>query len=685
MAVSKLSQLNAGSWISSSNPLMKSYREYAEKGTAPSKGRLALSATVNAVQTVAYAIIAAVGLAIYCVSFGNIQNKPWHYACLHAEMTKESISALFHFKPAMEKLRVAEAQAYCRSALNGGDRLELFLDSKQVRWPEIGADLSTKLKKLDAAQLKEVLQTRNHGSFRSARDFLEILHQLRKEATEEKQPVFNGKIADMQQKLYREYKLITCISEESGWGILFYRGNRKEGLELLWPELKQKLEAVEKSEGAEVLALTKEQYAFCAGFGPVHDLLKPENPILPAPALLETMLKLAREKGWNDVVDQVKSSCQSYVKLLEEGKRPYTREEIASLARLSKLVENLHLMKACLHHRANALKNEPAKTPDHVKELAQLSFEYLKANYARAYLTPAEAENCLNALLEDPTMAWMTDKEGDADAVISAIQKMGNATEMGARFIEMSLTSGKLTVLNRMPAIARTLFNSTIDERLTNAWQNCPNQAVRNQAMPALYTLSFGWSWNGNKAHPNCPKLIDAIFAYAKTPAILNAAKKECQEVLKLPVYKGAAGAVGGAFGHANIDLKPQVLERLPLIQQYNLEQLRDNCVDIILTNAGQFAAIWLNEQSDLIADALNKTKRRADWVQDRLGESQLACAKEGMALLEYSLAHAATPLAVACKDYLLRSPNNAAYLTAVRALDAQQRANYKILEDLYK
>ncbi|MCE5319369.1 MAG: hypothetical protein LLG04_18640, partial [Parachlamydia sp.] len=284
------------------------------------------------------------------------------------------------------------------------------------------------------------------------------------------------------------------------------------------------------------------------------------------------------------------------------------------------------------------------------------------------------AEDCLRYLLEDASMQWMPDQDNDTDPVLTGISKIywvTANTDLAARFIENSLASGKLALLNQLGKLGRYLVRPQDEERIIRAWQQCANQNVRLAAMPALYAL--GWQ-------TRLPRLNDLLFQYASNPANLAAAPEACEKVLCLQFDKNAPQ---GTYGHANINLKPLVMQRLPLANQNGLQKLRDNCIDIILTNAGQFSAIWLNEQPELIANALMHTERKADWNRERPA-SQLACAKEGLALLQYANAHPNTPLADAARHYLLRNPNNAAYLTAVRGLGAQERANFRLLEELY-
>lgn len=665
MALSKMSQLNKNSWIYSNDPLVKSYRDQNVKEA--SKGKLALHATIHTVKCLALSVLSAFGMVIYMASAGRIHNHPWDYARLHGEMASASVRAIFHYKPVMEELRVAEAKSFFSAFLGHKDPLSLVTI---IKAPQTN-DLLSKLKGLTAVQLEEVFKDVTCGNMQLEIAFLEKLHSLRQDTADfSKAAIIDKHIHRLQSNLHRESGLIACrYKAQEGIRVALLSEKRREAFEKIFPDLKPRLDRLDAARGIEV---TQDQYALSMGLGPVTRSYTDNDPALPSPAILDAMVAIGRKNAWNDVIAKAQSACRTYGSVMDQ--RTFTPQGYAHLFKAAAVLNNredIAIMRKCMIYRDARVP----KTPEERQQLALQGFQMLKTKGSE--LAIETLEDCLGYLLADPTMQWMPAQASDTDPIINAIHKISYVTsnsDFTARFIENSLASGKLALLDRMESAGRFLARPEDEGRITRAWQNCADQNVRLLAMPALQTLA----WPSLAGVQMWPRLNDLLFQHASNPANLQAAPEACEKVLCLRFDKNA---VLGSYGPANIHLKPLVLQRLPLAQQ--LQKLRDNCVDIILTQVGQFASIWLNEQPDLIADALTRTERKADWNRYR-PSSQLDCANEGLALLQYANAHPNTALANAARQYLLRTPNNAAYLTAVRGLGAQERANFRLLEELY-
>lgn len=125
-------------------------------------------------------------------------------------------------------------------------------------------------------------------------------------------------------------------------------------------------------------------------------------------------------------------------------------------------------------------------------------------------LPPTVIEACLNTLVADKTMQWLERRPNQKSSVKAVIEAshnyhFSNGMKYRAKFVELSLSSGKLSFLKEMSQcgyyfqegccgpLHPSAFEG-IDDRLKRAWNECQNEKVRQEAM--LYFTSRCFSNN---------------------------------------------------------------------------------------------------------------------------------------------------------------------------------------------
>ena len=283
----KLGYLTADSWVNHSDRLLVAYRNYAARGAMGSKTSLALAATIHAIKIIANAIFLRFDLLLGFVTQGHLYNHTWSFIGLNAAMSIASLRAVAHFKSTMEKLRLIEAQAFCRTLIStdaflpfphqmhslddgdeqigskagGGTRRELLKQGTMAR-----------LKSLNASELNQALAidfaTPLHVSH--LKPFLDFLYPLQRHVIEPK--VVQAKIATVEKVYYKKFRMI--IFEKGDHYLLCDLKNVKGPLERVCPELKPQIEAIEKRGGDGCVNLTNEQEKHFRALTKAHS---PEN------------------------------------------------------------------------------------------------------------------------------------------------------------------------------------------------------------------------------------------------------------------------------------------------------------------------------------------------------------------------------------------------------------------------
>src|SRR5262245_9023413 len=224
MGVSVLSQLNVEAW-NSQNPVIQAYRKYADEGIQCPKKQLALAATTCAIKAVAWTALSLVGAVFTIVSLGYIENHAWRNARVNGALTKASVYALFYFEPAMQELRVKEAQSYFRASINMSDP----------------ALLIEKLKKLDDKQLKAVLDFAAILCAKHPGALATTLRRLRQHSQGPLQTVVHDALTALQRERYTKNHEVICFYND---GALFLRQADREALEAVFQDLKPAFKAV---------------------------------------------------------------------------------------------------------------------------------------------------------------------------------------------------------------------------------------------------------------------------------------------------------------------------------------------------------------------------------------------------------------------------------------------------------
>lgn len=298
--MSKISQLNIESWNGNS-PLIQIYRNHADQGVTPSDERLLLAATIHAVKAVAWGILIVPNTLLTLVSCGAVKNYAWNYALVNGEMARIANKAYTYFQGAMDELKVAEAQSYCR-------------DPKAK--PE---SIVQKLNGLSDFQIDQALNITI--SPKQAASFLKTLFPLREK------PAVQTKIEHLQKQVYQTQKLLTGYCGEQ---ITFISIEMRQALEAFTPSFKQ----VDAKRGAKALVLTEEQLEIC-------QFLNGQKALAPA-----TLKKLAT--SWPGGEQAIRKQAALYT-------GSYTAEEVADLEEVAKKLNIPSLQRLCLFH--------PSKSP----------------------------------------------------------------------------------------------------------------------------------------------------------------------------------------------------------------------------------------------------------------------------------------------------------------------------------
>lgn len=677
MLYSKMSQLSASSWVNSTDSLITSYRTFSKDGTAASKGRLALSATIDAVKAIAYTIISAVGLVIYALSCGKWHNKPWSYACLHTQMSAAAVYAIFKFKPAMEQLRVAEAKAFCRSLMLG-EQVEttLNLTNKKLTTLEIEQNAFSKLKSLNAHQLAHAISIPHDAS--QVGKYLETLYCVAAALPASEQLVVNNRIETIQKQLHTSNKdkplTFAYVSPSHTRGVVaFCPIDRRAVLEAMYPDLKDKMAQMEKAEGAARIHVTEQQCLIAAYlaqstfnyyssntryYGAPSSVNSIDNKRLPQPAPqeLNRLTQIAQQEGWSTISEQAKRDARENV-----------YREVMKEVKSGKIEERMRNGSLSASKVFDILRND--STYSNVEDR----------------VPAALVESCVKYLLarvDQPEMMNISKEDAEVlrrKLTYNTYRPIAKCEEIALEFVLTCLSKGNITLLNELAK--EKILAASADDRVKKAWENS-SLKVRCDAMPSLYRLSLEYPHNQLETKKmRCPELSKAVLDYAKDRGTLARAdaRPACEETLKLYVTASDQDNKQD-FGKS---LRGRALETLQIAMdqialRHNLEALRDASVDVILKNVAKYAAFWLSKDQKLLTDALKETKRGPSF--DRSYGSAEICADEGLALAKFSKGNGDNNLRDACKQYI---KNNPAYYAAVQSFPVDKRKPYEDLIEI--
>lgn len=628
MQFSKMSQLSASSWVKSSDSLITSYRAFSKDGTVASKGKLALSATIDAVKAIAYTILSAFGLVFHAITFGQWPNKPWSYACLHTQMSASALYAIFKFKPAMEQFRIVEARALCRSLMLGEeDDKTLYLTSKKLTSSEIAQNAFTKFKGLNVHQLADAIKIPYDNSAK----YLETLYRIAAAVSASERIVIYNKIETIQKKIYdaQTDKMLTfsyVSPDHSKSFVAFCPLNQRQILETMWPELKTQIDKVEKSKGAERLQVTEQQCLLAGYISTSVD----SNPIfllgterMPSAEELYRLNHL-RQKTWNLPSGiEADASRISYLRLIKEAKEG--KLEVQMQKGTLSISKAIDIMRQYFKHRPTCCSKE------------------------KEHLPSTLIEHCTKYLLDNvghPEM--MNISKDDTAMLIDTVEPLP--------FLIACLSKGNINMLKAL-ANKHAVYDKPADVQILHAWEKADSK-MRLEAMPHLFSLSCRseyWDPSTKKYIETFPKLANAIITLAKDPASIMAAPAACEETLRLNV---------------KVNDKDGTVEALRFALAHNMDALRDSCVDNILKNAHEDSAAWLGGEP-LLAQALHVTKRAP----------KDSCVAEGVALAKFAKGNSDATLRDACKQYVKKHP---AYRDEVMGYPVEKRKFYQDVLDMY-
>ena len=447
-----LTHLSAASWTTSRDILLQSYRDYSQRGTIRSKAALAFAATVNAVKTIAFTILSALGALLVLVTFGYCRNKPLPYVCLYASMTKAAFYALFKFKATMDELRVTEAKAICNEWNDRfhGLRPSFTLVAQLLSEAELNKALFDKLQALDLEGLGRTVHILSSRGTITRKASLDPLYRLQAQAKEpQRRHWFYREIASLQRDLYTTEKLLTCYNKSDVKSPLLFNAQIKKVLTLANPALVPQIEAIEKKGGGEALGLSLYDFQLCKAL-----TLEEENrgsdihfakPLLDR---LEKLARLAKDQNLPDVKEDVRRAASAIQ--ISSG-LPDSKEDLAALHRIAHVVESQRLLFVCLLeevHRMDPTTPQAAVTAaigEAEKELSPKLFNEFAhhANAEKAVLSCSDRATKSKLSQAQSRHIVNLPPQGKAPEAASSSASTGIVTESFIKQIEAALEANR--------------------------------------------------------------------------------------------------------------------------------------------------------------------------------------------------------------------------------------------------